>query len=158
MGKTTPNKPPKRQDDGAFSRALFENNPLPMWFYDLDTLAILDVNEVACRKYGYSREEFLALTIRDIRPEGDIARLEESVRTAPPDELSAGIWRHRLRDGTLIDVEITSHEMSFKGRRARFVCPIDVTQRFRAEEALREREAGLQRAHASRQDRVPRKS
>lgn len=148
MGKATRRKVRERLGEGPFSHALFQNNPLPMWFYDLETLAILNVNEVACRKYGYSREEFLSLSIRDIRPECDIPLLEESVRTAPPVELSAGIWKHRMRDGTLIDVEITSHEMHYKGRRARFVCPIDVTQRLRAEKALREREAGLRRAQA----------
>jgi PAS domain S-box-containing protein len=127
-------------------RLLFEANPLPMWVYDLETLRILDVNEVACHKYGYTRDEFLQLTIRDIRPPQDIARVEESVRVTPPETFNAGIWRHRLKDGTLINVEITSHEMLYMGRRCRLVCPIDVTQRVRAETALRDSEAGLQRA------------
>jgi PAS domain S-box-containing protein len=68
------------------------------------------------------------------------------VRDTPSDVFYSGVWRHRLRDGTLIDVEITSHELEFMGRRARFVCPIDVTQRVAAEAALRESEALLQRA------------
>ncbi|NRF66955.1 EAL domain-containing protein [Aquincola sp. S2] len=127
-------------------RLLFEANPLPMWVYDLLTLRFLDVNDVACRKYGYTREEFLALTIRDIRPAEDVHAVEESVRTMPPLALNAGVWRHRLKDGTLIDVEITSHELLHHGRPARFVCPLDVTQRLRAERALIEREAALHRA------------
>jgi len=127
-------------------RLLFESNPLPLWVYDLETLQILDVNEVACQKYGYARDEFLALTIRDIRPREDVSKVEESVRTMPQQSFNAGFWRHRLKDGTLIDVEITSHEILYNGRRARFVCPIDVTQRLRAEAALREREAALHRA------------
>ncbi|RQP21429.1 ATP-binding protein [Piscinibacter terrae] len=123
--------------DGRYRR-LFEESPLPLWVYDLETLRILDVNEVACRKYGYTREEFLALTIRDIRPAEDVARVEESVRDTPRQVFNSGFWRHRLKDGTLIDVEITSHEMMFNGRRTRCVCPIDVTARLKAEAALRQ--------------------
>jgi len=93
-------------------RLLFEANPLPLWVYDLETLRILDTNDVACHKYGYSRDEFLSLTIRDIRPREDVGKVEESVRTTPPHSFNSGIWRHRLKDGSLIDVEITSHEIS----------------------------------------------
>ncbi|MFL6663204.1 MAG: ATP-binding protein [Rhizobacter sp.] len=129
-------------------RLLFQASPLPMWVYDLETLRFLDVNEVACRKYGWRRDEFLAMTIRDIRPTEDVPLVEASVRETARDVWSSGVWRHRLKDGTLINVEITSHEMLYQGRRTRCVCPIDVTQRVRAEAALREREAGLRRAQA----------
>jgi len=129
-------------------RLLFESNPLPMWVYDLETLGFLDVNDAACRKYGYAREEFLALTIRDIRPRADVAAVEASVRTTESHEIGSGLWRHRLRDGRLIRVEITSHELVYAGRPARFVCPVDVTQRLAAEEALSQREAGLRQAQA----------
>jgi PAS domain S-box-containing protein len=127
--------------DPQYYRLLFEANPLPMWIHDLETLRILDVNEAACSKYGYTRDEFLALTIRELRPAEDIPLVEEH---SP----GSGVWRHRLKDGTLINVEVTSHEVTCMGRRARFVCPIDVTQRVRAEAALREREAGLRRAQS----------
>jgi len=140
------------ESDTTF-RLLFADNPLPMWVYDLETLRFLDVNEVACHNYGYTRQEFLALTIRDIRPAEDISQVEASVRTTPTQSFNSGIWRHHKKDGTIIDVEILSHEIDYKGRRARLVCPIDVTERFRAEEArarlaaaLREREAALHRA------------
>ena len=135
------------ESDTTF-RLLFADNPLPMWVYDLETLRFLDVNEVACHNYGYTRQEFLALTIRDIRPAEDISQVEASVRTTPTQSFNSGIWRHHKKDGTIIDVEILSHEIDYKGRRARLVCPIDVTERLRAEEArarlaaaLREREA-----------------
>ena len=148
MGNRTPTVPTNGGTPSGDERyrLLFEASPLPLWVYDLETLRILDVNEVACRKYGYSRDEFLALTIRDIRPPEDVPLVEESVRTTPAQTFNSGVWRHRLKDGTLINVEITSHEMIYMGRRTRFVCPIDVTQRVRAEAALREREAGLRRA------------
>ena len=129
-------------------RLLFESNPLPMWVYDLETLGFLDVNDAACRKYGYTREEFLALSIRDIRPPADVAAVEDSVRCTPSHALGSSLWRHRLRDGRLIRVEVSSHELVYAGRRARFVCPIDVTQRLAAEEALSQREAGLRQAQA----------
>ncbi|KQW51995.1 MULTISPECIES: ATP-binding protein [unclassified Roseateles] len=125
---------------------LFEANPLPMWVYDLQTLQFLDVNEVACQKYGYTRDEFLTMTIRDIRPPEDVAAMEQSVRLTPTQVFNSGVWRHLLRDGRLIYVEITSHELVYRGRPARFVAPLDVTQRVQAEAALREREAGLRRA------------
>jgi PAS domain S-box-containing protein len=148
MGDRTPEVPsdPLMPSGEEHYRLLFEASPLPLWIYDLETLCILDVNEVACHKYGYTRDEFLAMTIRDIRPPEDVPLVEQSVRVTPPEAFSSGVWRHRLRDGTLISVEITSHEMTYKGRRTRFVCPIDVTQRVRAEAALREREAALRRA------------
>jgi PAS domain S-box-containing protein len=123
---------PLRHDD-ARQRLLFEASPLPMWVYDLETLRFLDVNDVACQKYGYSREEFLSMTLRDIRPPEDIALVEQSVRDTPPETFNSGVWRHRLKDGSLISVEITSHEMLYMGRLTRFVCPLDVTAQKLAE-------------------------
>ena len=127
---------------------LFESSPMPLWVYDLETLRFLDVNEVACAKYGYTRAEFLSMSILDIRPPEDSAAVAASVRETPTEVFNSGIWRHRLRDGSLIDVEITSHEMRYMGRPTRFVCPIDVTERMDAERQLRRREAALRRAQA----------
>jgi PAS domain S-box-containing protein len=127
---------------------LFESSPMPLWVYDLETLRFLDVNEVACVKYGYTREEFLAMSILDIRPPEDAGAVRASVRETPADVFNSGIWRHRLRDGSIIDVEVTSHEMRYMGRNTRFVCPIDVTERVRAETTLRRREAALRRAQS----------
>jgi len=121
---------------------------MPLWVYDLETLRFLDVNEVACVKYGYTREEFLAMSILDIRPPEDAGAVMASVRDTPPDVFNSGIWRHRLRDGSVIDVEVTSHEMRYMGRNTRFVCPIDVTERVRAETTLRRREAALRRSQS----------
>ena len=129
-------------------RQLFESSPLPLWVYDLETLRFLDVNEVACAKYGYTRDEFLAMTILDIRPAEDAKAVADSVRETPASTFSSGIWRHRLKSGQMISVEITSHEMTFMGRATRFVCPIDVTLRLKAEASLRQREAGLRRAQS----------
>src|SRR5712692_7720882 len=115
---------------------LFDSNPHPVWVYDLKTLAILDVNHSAVRNYGYSREEFLSLTIKDIRPPEDVPALLESAAKASPETETSGAWRHRKKDGTLIDVEITSHPLVYQGRDARLVVATDITMRKRAEEAL----------------------
>ncbi len=128
-------------------RVLFEANPLPVWIYDVETLRFLDVNEAACVRYGYARDEFLAMTIRDIRPVEDVLAVEQSVRAMSSQaSVDSSIWRHRLKDGTLIDVEITSRELVFRGRQARFVCPVDVTEHVRIERTMRERKAALRRA------------
>jgi PAS domain S-box-containing protein len=123
-------------------RLLFENSPLPMWVYDLESLAFLAVNEAAVQHYGYSRDEFLGMTIKDIRPAEDVGPLLDSMREMP-DATPAARWRHRKKDGTLIIVEISSHAFSLQGRPARLVLANDVTARELAAEALRRSEAQL---------------
>jgi PAS domain S-box-containing protein len=119
------------------NRLLFESNPHPVWVYDLDTLGIIDVNEAAIRNYGYSREEFLTLTIRDIRPAEDVPAVLESVAKSGTMLEENRIWRHRTKNGTLLDVEVTSHPLVYAGRNARLVVSTDITKRKQAEEALR---------------------
>jgi PAS domain S-box-containing protein len=118
-------------------RLLFESNPHPMWVYDLETLRFLAVNEAATRRYGYSREEFLEMTIADIRPREDVpsmrARVAE-VRDAT--YLNASGWRHVTKDGVILDVEISSHALVFSGRDARLVLALDVTRRLEVEVAM----------------------
>nr|MDQ3819796.1 PAS domain S-box protein [Acidobacteriota bacterium] len=119
-------------------RLLFENNPQPMWVYDRETLGFLAVNEAAIQHYGYSREEFLAMTIKDIRPPEDVAPLLDSVSQMVPGLNEGGTWRHRKKDGTIIYVEVNSHTLPFVGRQAELVLPNDITERKRAEDELRE--------------------
>ncbi|OGS49026.1 MAG: hypothetical protein A3K68_01920 [Euryarchaeota archaeon RBG_16_68_13] len=118
-------------------RMLFEVNPHPMWVYDIETLRFLAVNDAAITHYGYSREEFLAMTIRDIRPPEDVPRLLRAVSHLEPGYHRSGQWRHVRKDGSVIDVEITSHVLVFAGRRADLVLVNDITQRKRAEEQVR---------------------
>ncbi len=122
-------------------RTLFQNNPHPMWVFDLETLAFLDVNDAAIRHYGYSRDEFLGMTIRDIRPPEDIPVLLENISQASAGVTLAGVWRHRKKDGTIIYVEISSHTLLFSGRNAEVVLANNVTERLLAEQALRESES-----------------
>ena len=99
-------------------RHLFESNPVPLWVYDLETLAFLAVNSAAIGHYGYSREEFLSMTLKDIRPAGDVPSLLEDVAAGLNETRT---WQHRKKDGTLIDVEITAHDIEFGRRKARLV-------------------------------------
>jgi PAS domain S-box-containing protein len=121
-------------------RALFESNPSPMWVYDLETLSFLAVNAAAIRHYGYSQDEFLAMTIKDIRPREDIPALmnDLSQETDGLDNLTQ--WRHCKKNGALIDVEITSHDLIWLGRRARLVLINDITGRKQAEKHLAQME------------------
>ncbi len=121
-------------------RMLFDSNPYPMWVYDLDTLQILDVNQAAVEHYGYSRQEFLQLTIKDIRPPEDVPALLENVHQVTRGMDRAGVWRHIKKDGTMIFVEITSHTIDFKGHRAEVVLAYDLTRRKQAEMELRRSE------------------
>lgn len=114
----------------------YKSNPHPMWIYDLETLAFLDVNDAAVQQYGYSEEEFLSMTIRDIRPPGDVPALLENIARVTKGLDRAGTWRHIKKDGTLIHVEIISHTLTFMGRQAEMVLALDITERTRMEEEL----------------------
>ncbi len=123
-------------------RLLFERNPLPLWLFDPDSLAFLAVNEAAVRHYGYSREEFLAMTMHDIRPREDIPKLQAALArlaAEPSTEPQAvGIWRHLKKDGTVLQVEITTDCFRHQGKTIRFSLAHDVTERVQAVEALRQ--------------------
>lgn len=122
---------------GETYRLLFEKNPLPMWVYDVKSLYFLAVNDAAVAHYGYSKNEFLRMTIKDIRPPEDVRGLLKDLERHDSSTESIGIWRHLKRNGTIIDVEVRGNEIDFEGHRARFVLAKDVTDRLRAERRLR---------------------
>jgi two-component system, cell cycle sensor histidine kinase and response regulator CckA len=128
-------------------RMLFKYNPHPMWVFDMETLAFLDVNAAAISKYGYTHDEFLAMSIAQIRPKEDLPRLSKNVAAAPEGLGRVGRWRHCLKDGQIIDVEIVFHMLNFKGRRAGLVLANDITQRQQTEDALRESEERYRRIY-----------
>ena len=138
MGVVTDTTERKRAEDLLHEseerhRKLFDNNPHPIWVYDRETLRFLAVNTAALRQYGYSSDEFLAMTIKDIRPPEDVPLLLENVRAIHDGEESSGTWRHQRKDGTVIDVEITSYALTFGGRAAEVIVAVDVTHRKRDE-------------------------
>ncbi|MBV8646602.1 PAS domain S-box protein [Paludibacterium sp.] len=126
----------ERLQHEARYRDLFEANPQPMWIFDPQTLAFLAVNDAAIRHYGYSRETFLTMTVNDIRPVEDRARLV----TRLPDVLAGaseeGIWRHVCQDGHQILVEISAHAIQYAGRTAVVIQANDITLQRQAEETL----------------------
>jgi two-component system, cell cycle sensor histidine kinase and response regulator CckA len=132
------------QQSEAKYRHLFDGNPMPLWVYDTESLRFLAVNEAAVRQYGYSREEFLAMTILDIRPPVDAVAIRD-VAGKRIGFNGARVHRHRTRDGSVLEVEITSHDLLFEGRQARIVLAMDMTQR-RQVERERERALSLLRA------------
>ena len=152
-----------RESEAGY-RLLFENNPNPMWIYEAQTLAFLIVNDAAVEYYGYSLDEFLAMTILDIRPSTDASKIlnyVSHIRNMP--YTLSGEWQHYKKDGTVIDVEITSRSIIWSGTAARCVLIQDVTERKRAEQLLAqynrtleqqvtERTAALQESEATLRD------
>ena len=126
-----------RAGEGRY-RTLFESNPSPMWVYDEETLSFLAVNGAASRHYGFSQEEFLGMTIKDIRPPEDVPALMANLAQTSEELDETTGWRHRKKNGEFIDVEITSHELVWLGRPARLVLINDVTARKRAENQIRQ--------------------
>jgi PAS domain S-box-containing protein len=120
---------------------LFRDGPLPMWVFDPTTLRFLDVNEAAVRHYGYAREEFLAMTLEDVRPPEAVPALHKQLAKIPPGAgiptVSTGI-RHRKKDGTVIEVEVVSEEVAGIGGAARLAIIRDVTAERAAEHGAME--------------------
>jgi diguanylate cyclase (GGDEF)-like protein/PAS domain S-box-containing protein len=121
----------------ASFRQLFADNPQPMWVYDTETLAFVEVNDAAVHHYGYGRDEFLMRRITDIRPDDDVPRLLATVQDRDQPFQESGEWRHQLKDGRRIDVEVSSHRLMFAHRPAVLVAIQDVTQRNALECELR---------------------
>ncbi len=117
-------------------RLLFDSNPHPMWVYDVKTLKFLAVNDTAINSYGYSRDQFLAMTIKDIRPPEDVPALLDSILNIVPGVDFGGVWRHKKKDGTVFFVETIAHTLMFEDRPAEIVLSIDITERKLAEEKL----------------------
>lgn len=114
-------------------RELFENNPQPMWVYAVETMAFLAVNDAAVDHYGYSRQEFLRMTLKDIRHPENVAALTASVGSARDRFTHVGVWQHRKKNGVIIEVELTTHDLLFNESKARLVLINDITERLRVE-------------------------
>lgn len=127
-------------------RTLFDSHPQPMWVYDVLTLAFLSVNDAAIEHYGYSREEFLAMTVKEIRPPQDVPKFLESLAHPMPTIERTGPWRLTLKGGAIVRVLITSHDVTFDEHKARLVLAEDLTETQRLEMDLLQSQA---RAEAS---------
>ena len=120
-------------------RALFESNPFPMLVYDPQTLAILQANGAAVERYGYTRQEFLGMTLRELRAPADLQALQEQAdKLGTPAEPELHTSRHRTKDGSILEVEVTGRGVEVGGRRVRLVTIHDVTERKLLEEQFRQ--------------------
>lgn len=125
------------QDSEEKYKLLFYRNPLPMWIYDMETFYFLEVNEAAMSNYGYTHEEFLGMTIFDIRSTEEKLRLQnfyESKTAADPTH--RGYWSHKRKDGSVILAEITAHLIQYEGKKAKLVLAADRTQQLLAEQEI----------------------
>lgn len=130
------------QESEAQYRLLFEQNPLPMWVVDDEGLNFLAVNDAAVRHYGYSHDEFLGMTIRDIRPPEEVSNLMDSRSPQIIGGIhSKGVWRHRKKDGTDILADVVASQITFQSRSAQLVLANDVTEQKRNAEELARKSA-----------------
>jgi PAS domain S-box-containing protein len=112
----------------ALNRLDFDHNATPMWVFDISTLAFSAVNDAAVHHYGYSRKEFLSMTILDIRPSEDIVPLLREVLHKRMHNSAKELRKHKKKDGSLIDVEVTRGKVLFNGCLADIVTAVDVTE------------------------------
>ncbi|WP_240695469.1 PAS domain S-box protein [Thermus tengchongensis] len=128
-------------------RLLFQAHPLTMWVYDRETYRFLEVNQAAMEQYGYTREEFLSMTLLEICPERERLRLLEDLARERPPLQRSGPWTHRLKDGREIQVEIFSHTLDYGGRPAVLAVALDVTEKLKAEATRKLLQEALEAAH-----------
>jgi PAS domain S-box-containing protein len=119
-------------------RQLFERHPVAMFVYDPETLRFLAVNEHAVKNYGYTRDEFLSMSIEEIRPREDREKVLEAVGDPSRGRIVGELWRHLRKDGTLIEVSISADEIEFEGRSARLVLADDVTEKNQLQRQLQQ--------------------
>ncbi|SDT68029.1 PAS domain S-box-containing protein [Mucilaginibacter mallensis] len=127
---------------------LFDNNPNPMWIYELSTLRILKVNTAAIKTYRYTEEEFLTMTIQDIRPGSEREKLdnfldEKEITQTKSGFNQSGVWKHMARDGSIIFADINGDGIRYKNRDCRIVVAVNVTEKIRSREDVKLREQFL---------------
>ncbi|WP_211212028.1 PAS domain S-box protein [Flexithrix dorotheae] len=119
-------------------QTIFDLTPFPMWIFDLETFRFLAVNKEAILQYGYSEEEFLNMTIKDIRPKEDIPKLEKAVKKAltRKEVYKESLYRQKKRDGSIMYVQIKSNLIYYHGKKAEIVTAIDLTNRYKREQKI----------------------
>ena len=134
------------KDSESRYKLLFESTPQPIWVYNEETLAFLAVNEAATRTYGYSRDEFLSMTVNSIRSKDDIPALLIKNASDANELVLSSPWRHETKDQKTIYVEMTSHPVVFDGKHSRLVIVNDVTERKLLDEKQQRLHTSLQQS------------
>ncbi len=124
-------------------RSMFDANPNPMWIYDLQTLKFIEVNKAAIVQYGYTRQEFLSKTVLDIRSNEEKERFLKNVNTVIKKTSYEEPWIHTLKSGQQIKVNIHAHEISYKGKMARLVLAVDISEQLQIKEQLKQQQEKL---------------
>lgn len=119
-------------------RSLFSSNPNPMWIYNLDTYYFIEINDAAVEKYGYTREEFLNMTVLDIRPPEDKLKVMSFIEEIKSGEKTAGQWTHMKKNGETFIASIKSHPVRFNNTSCALVLAVDITESVRREQQLEE--------------------
>jgi len=119
-------------------RKLFELNPSPMWIYHTGTLHFVKVNEAAVEIYGYSQQEFLGMTIKDIRPQNEVEKLVESLKSLEAEVRTPSNWKHLKKGGEVLHVSIVSYNLEFNGKPCRLVIATNITELIKHQEKINE--------------------
>ena len=127
-------------------RLLFETTPQPIWVYNEDTFKFVAVNEAATRIYGYSREDFMSMTLNDLRPQEDIPTLLIKSQIGPDELVISSPWRHQTRERKIIYVEMSSHPVVFDGKNSKLVIVNDVTEKKLLDEKQQKLHTSLQQS------------
>lgn len=134
--RETPSDDPAHKLEVSY-RLLFERNPLPMWIYDVKTLRMLAVNAAALAQYGYSKQEFVGLTLLDLHHDEELAQLHDYLQQSASAQSTPKLWRHKQRSGDIVEVEMVTDDIEHEGIHARMALVRDMTQQRRAEQAQR---------------------
>ena len=127
-------------------RLLFEQSPLPTFVWERASYRIVAVNQALVARYGYTREELLTMSVRALRPEEELTRLEEHLHRPAPTPVRSGVLLHQTKAGERLEVEVTVSDLVYEGREARLVVAVEVSERERARRALEAADAEIKRA------------
>jgi len=124
-------------------KLIFESNPSPLWMIAKDDLSIIAVNETAVNLYGYSKDELLNMSVKELRPPDELDEQLQIFQKEMVDSTDIGVIRQVKKDGTIFFVQLISHDIVFEGRPVRLSLTSDITERLKAEELLKKSEANF---------------
>lgn len=128
-------------------RIFFESIPLPTWVFDLESLQFIEVNNIALQHYGYTKEEFLAMSVMDLRPVEDIPNLQAALEAIRKKGSNTTHGRHRRKDGSIIEVQLSWHDFEYNNRHAVLVVAQDITESKRLQEELQQAKEAVEIAN-----------